>query len=298
MPPTTKRRSYLPQFYLRYFSNAKEQIRAYRTAGQRQPPFMSSVKKAEADAGAYTLKLPEGADAAAVERFLTQVDAEAKKAIDAILNGKFPPPSAERRSLATLMALYILTADWHKQQHADVFVHLLKDALGKIDRDEVKRHFGDLGLEPDDATLDAYLARLEDADPVALLAGPDADATLVLQAVEKAAGILAMRYWLGGIAASGGVCTSDRPVVAYQSAVAHEMAEGEHPEGAEQIYFPIGRRHVLALSLAGSFQEEQMTLGETEVAFVNNLIAAASERFVFQHPEDKPAKLARRKPAI
>ena len=73
------------------------------------------------------------------------------------------------------------------------------------------------------------------------------------------------------------------------------MAEGQHPEGAEQIYFPIGRRHVLALSLAGSFQEEAMPLGDTEVAFVNDLIARASNRFVFQHPEDKPAKLARKR---
>ena len=48
MPANTKRRPRLPQFYLRYFSNAKEQIRAHRTA-ERQPPYVSNVKKAVDD---------------------------------------------------------------------------------------------------------------------------------------------------------------------------------------------------------------------------------------------------------
>ncbi|HLF77474.1 MAG TPA: DUF4238 domain-containing protein [Dehalococcoidia bacterium] len=294
MPASTKRRPRLPQFYLRYFSNAKEQLRAHRTS-ERQPPYVSNVKKAVDDAAGFAVKLPDGLDAAKVESDLSEVEAGAKKAMDAILSGKFPPPGAERRLLARWMMGHVLSIAWQKQPSARVFEHLLNDALSKIDREDSQRHLGELGLPVDDAALDAYLKAIEDGDAETLLANPDDNAVLRLHVADHAAQILMQRYWLLGISATGGICTGDRPVLAYAGEHAEEVASGEHPEGAEQVYFPLGRRHVLALSLAGSFREEEAPLSETDVDFVNSLVARASDRFVFQHPEDRVAKLTRRK---
>jgi hypothetical protein len=190
---------------------------------------------------------------------------------------------------------HVLSIAWQQQPSARVFEHLLNDGLSKIDREDSVRHLGDLGLPADDAALDVYMKTIEDGDAETLLANPDDNTVLRLHVADHAAQILMQRYWLLGTSATGGICTSDRPVVAYAGEHAEEVASGEHPEGAEQVYFPLGRRHVLALSLAGSFREEEAPLSETDVDFVNSLVARASDRFVFQHPEDRVAKLARRR---
>jgi hypothetical protein len=256
---------------------------------------VSSVKKSVDDAGGFTLKLDEGVDSTKVESDLNEIEAGAKKAIDAILAGKFPPSGPERRLLARWMMGHVLSIVWAKQPSARVFEHLLNDALKKIDRTEAERHLEDLGLEKDDAALDAYLKAIEEGDAELLLADPDANPVLRLHVADHAASILMQRYWLLGNAANGGICTGDHPVAAYAGEHAEEVAAGEHPEGAEQIYFPLGRRYVLALSLAGSFREEEASLSETDVDFVNGIIARSSDRFVFQHPDDRVARLSRRK---
>jgi hypothetical protein len=297
--PATKRRPHLPPFYLRYFSNAKEQVRVFRI-NDRQPPFTASVKKLGEDLGTYTLTLPDGADIDALEAELTRIESEAKKAIDGMLSGKFPPQGSERRHLSRFMSGHILASDWSGDPDRAVFEHLLRDCLAKIDRDDCERHLRELGLSSEGEPLDAYVREVEGADPARLLqSAGENDTVLRLHLADHAAAILMQRYWLLGGCAAGGVCAGDRPVVAHENrSTVHDPAEDhEHPEEREQIYFPIGHRHILAMSLAGTFQESEVQLSPDDVAFVNKLVAGGSRRYVFQHPEDRTARLPRKRPA-
>jgi hypothetical protein len=56
---------------------------------------------------------------------------------------------------------------------------------------------------------------------------------------------------------------------------------------AEEVYFPLDRRHVLAMALPDPRLDGMvMELMEDNVLFVNSLEAAYSHKWVYQHPDD------------
>jgi hypothetical protein len=94
---------YLPQSYLRRFSNSRGQIRVYK-AGTNAPPFKTSIRNVAAEVGFYQVDVagesPEG-----IEQLLSKYEERAKSAFGNVLAGRFPPSAEDRWAIASFLGL-------------------------------------------------------------------------------------------------------------------------------------------------------------------------------------------------
>ncbi len=97
---TSRRHHLLPQFYLRRFASAGEQIRVVARDGSKS--FITSVAKAAAETDFYTVETKNG-PSQELEKLLSQVEDLGASAIEQTI-ASFPPSPEVRVNLATFIA--------------------------------------------------------------------------------------------------------------------------------------------------------------------------------------------------
>ena len=135
---------FVPQFYLRRFSNAKKQIRIYeRGHGTR----ISSVKNTAAQSGYYTAAVKSGGDPQGVEKLLDRIETAARGAIERIVNSKFPPSGEDRGSIGLFLAIQMMRTPERRiigPKNDEVFLRLSAE---RMTRDDVKDIVIAMGLD-------------------------------------------------------------------------------------------------------------------------------------------------------
>jgi hypothetical protein len=281
-----KRHHFVPRFYLRHFSDHKKRVRMY-ARGTKRKPEVTSVNNAAVESGFYTIAEETGDESQRVEHLLSIIEGLAKAAIGRILKGQFPPDIEDRSNLSLFMALQMLRTPEHRRSYEAMVDYGQKVMFEGWTPDFARERLKEKGIEPTDEAVAEIMDLVENPDKYRFVPHQNEHIKIMLNVATKVAPVIAERSWLLGHCRRAAFVTSDHPVV--WRSEPNEMSKymGVGVGNAEEVYFPLDRRHVLAMALPDALPDGMvMELIEDNVLFVNSLEAAYSHKWVYQHPDD------------
>jgi hypothetical protein len=281
-----KRHHFVPRCYLRGFSDHKKRVRMYARAS-KQHLVVTSVNNAAVESGFYTLVEESGEQSLAVEHVLGLIEGLAKTAIARMVSGQFPPTIEDRSNLSLFMALQVLRTPEERLAYEAMVDHSQKAMFEGWTPEYVRERMKEEGIEPTDEAVAEVMDVVENPDNYRFVPHQNEHIKVMLKVAVEAAPVIAARTWLLGQSTRASFITSDHPVVLWSEPSEETRFKGIGIETAEQVYFPLDRRHVLALALPHSRPDGKLLqLTEDNVLFVNHLEADHSFKWVYQHPED------------
>ena len=283
-----KRHHFVPKFYLRGFSDHKKRVRMY-ARGTKKKPVLVSVNNAAVESGFYTIVEESGEKSQRVEQLLSMVEGLANTAIERMLKGQFPPSTEDRTNLSLFMAFQTLRTPENRRGYEAMVDYSHKLLFEGWTPEYVRERMKEQGIEPTDESVAEVMDVVENPDNYRIVPHQNEHIKLMLKVATEVAPVFASRTWLLGRSKRAGFITSDHPVVWWSEPDEKSKYMGVGIENAEEVYFPLDRHNVLALALPGALRDGRvMTFVEDNVLFVNWLEAAASYKWVYQHPEDDP----------
>jgi hypothetical protein len=276
---------YVPQFYLRHFSNGSGQIRVYRP-GTDLDPYVTSTRNIAAEKAFYTAELGPGSETDALEQLLSQIEAEAREAIAFILAGHFPPSSSDRRRIARLLGYQIMRTPERREileRSVEAFFELATEAMT---REEKRAAWieasGDDSEEGFEELLEAFDHH---EDKVRLHRNEHLKAILTIS--EELGIRLLDRSWiLGRSAGRAHFITSDHPLIDVTEIPERGVLMGLGLHYAQFFMFPLDPRRILVFASPGLLEEKAYDFDDAQVGLVNQLTASYAHLYVFQHPDD------------
>lgn len=284
--PEAKRHHYVPQFYLRRFSDSRGRIRVYR-AGTQLPPFVTSTKNAAVESGFYDIVTTTGATSTSVEEMLAGLEASASRAIAALTAGRFPPDSAFREVISTYMAFQILRSPESRRAYESMVDFTAKLMLEGMTAEQARARAAGAGDDDPDEGARVIMDIANRPDTFKLVPHQNEHIQIMLNVAGRLSPALFARSWALGATNTGRMfITSDHPIALYSSSASRDSLRGVGLVTADEIYFPLDRRNVLILAKPGRIREDIVKVEDEGVLFVNHLLAESSYKFVYQHPED------------
>jgi hypothetical protein len=285
----TVRQHYVPKFYLKRFALGKK-LKCYRRPDQTQ--IFQTVNNAAIQSGMYTVGLKSGQDSDVVEVFLSQIEGEASGIIERMTKGAFPLSPEDREILALYIALQMLRTPIQKRQQdmmADNFMkQLFRGPWSEDGIREVLAHSSDSVPSPEDVDdMKQFLDSGEFEGWEASVSTNEFATTILNLAADEVSPRLQAKSWVLGIAHGKKFVTSDNPFVMWTDPARRAPLRGIGVETAEEIYFPLDRKHTL-LFVDQSFGPDRVTEFQPKnVEFVNGLVCGNSYKWIFQHPDDE-----------
>lgn len=280
-----KRHHFLPKFYLRRFADHKRRIRRYERGSKK--PIVMSVINAAVETGFYTITEESGTQSQKVEALLSRIEQDAAAAVERLLKGHFPPSPADRESLALFIAFQIMRTPEQRHEYELMVDYAQKLLLENWTADYARQRLSEAGLEPTDEAVADVMDVVENPDKFRFVPHPNEHILLMLSIATAAlAPVILDKSWLLGHCRNGTFVTSDHPIAYYRTPAEQNRLLGVGLTNAEEVYYPLGRYHVLMLVPPGTLSEIVMPLTREHALFVNWLVASSSYRWVFQHPDD------------
>jgi hypothetical protein len=150
MARRTKRQHFLPQSYLKRFSN-KEQVYVHNF--QLGKSYVNNIKDAACIDDFYTVQtIDNKLDDSIEHEFLARFEGKANPIIEKIINEKCIPENKEKRVLCSYLALMYTRGLWFRQIYLEVCEHLFIELFDKLMTDEglynktmenVKKEYGE-----------------------------------------------------------------------------------------------------------------------------------------------------------
>ena len=281
-----KRHHFVPRFYLRGFSDHKKRVRMYARSTKRKPE-VTSVNNAAVESGFYTVVEESGEESQRVERLLSLIEGQAKAAIDRMVKGQFPPDVEDRSALALFMAMQMMRTPEHRRQYEASVDYMQKVMLEGWTPEYVRERLEQDGLKPTDEAVAEVMDVVENPDSYRFIPHQNEHIKIMLNIATKVAPVIAERAWLLGRCKTATFITSDHPVVWWSKPNETSEFMGVGVGNAEEVYYPLDRRYVLALALPGALPDGMvMQLVKDNVLFVNSLEASESHKWVYRHPDD------------
>jgi hypothetical protein len=249
----TKRQHFLPQSYLKRFSN-KEQVYVHNF--QLGKSYVNNIKDAACIDDFYTVQTIDNKLDDCIEQLLADFEGKANPIIEKIVNQKFIPEKEEKRKLCSYLALMYTRGLWFRQIYLEVSEHLFRELFDKMMTDEklynetmgkVKKEYGmesDMSFEKakemrHDFKVTADIARTYYVKEMMLTAAMFEDVFFELN----------FNLLCIPVSSSAKYITSDRPFV-----VMTDSKDGEKwiedPEA--EIYFPLSSSKCLMLDFKKS----------------------------------------------
>jgi hypothetical protein len=282
----TKKQHFLPQSYLKRFSN-KEQVYVHNF--QLGKSYLNNIKDAACIDDFYTVQtIDNKLDDSIEHEFLAHFEYKANPIIEEIVNKKYIPKNKEKRMLCSYLALMYTRGLWFRQISLEICEHLFIELFDKLMTDEklyngamekVKKEYGVKG----DIPFEKAKEMRHDFEATA-----DIDRTyyvkeMMLNAVVLEDIFFELNFNLLYIPvySSAKYITSDRPfVVTTDSKKRKKWIEDSEAE----IYFPLSSSKCLMLDFKGSpvIREAQ----RHEVAFFNFHVANESVFIAISQDKD------------
>jgi len=279
---------FVPRFYLRHFADRKKRVRMY-ARGAKKKRIVTSVNNAAVESGFYTIVDEMGDQSQRAEQLLSMIEGLAKAAIGRMLKGRFPPDIEDRSNLSLFLALQILRTPEHRRSYEATVDYSQKVMLEGWTPGYARQRLKEEGIDPTDKAVAEIMDVVDNPDNYRFVPHQNEHINIMLDVAAKVAPVIAERSWLLGYSKRAAFVTSDHPIV--WRSEPNEMSKymGVGVGNAEEVYFPLDRRHVLAMALPDALPDGMTKeLIEDNVLFVNTLEAAYSHKWVYQHPDDDP----------
>jgi hypothetical protein len=292
--PTLFERSLVPRFLLAGFADTAGQLMAERRDRTRRQ--LIAVDAAVAELGGYALPA-DRAEASALARLLAEAEARAGEAVRRVTGGVFPPPEADRASLALILAVQLLLGRYHRAEAARAATLVGQLIVSTIEETEAAhaaaREEHEKAEADDPAGADAELAgtgRSEaapgaGAPAVMLPGGPPVPRSL--GTVPALARQLTARTWQLVRFPSRVLLTSDTPTVLWapsEAAKPYQVGLGS----AHEVRVPLDPRHALIVARRAAAGEIVRDLSERHARALNRTVAEAAAEWMYYHPESDP----------
>jgi len=256
-----RRHHFVPKFYLRRFANNDDQLLVTEAHhGGRQ--WTSAVSDVAVVGDFYTILLDDGSPSYLIEHILGAAEGEAQGAIARASFGVlFPPSPMDRVNLSMFLALQAVRGPGPRRNAEALGDLVTKMQLSLIHDDDTARSYlrEALDEEPDDDTVSSFMADLADPDFEVIPHQNQAISLMLDSALEVASALLARR-WMIGRFAKPCLITSDHPVTLYQHPMKRIPGVGVGLANADEVWFPLDRKHVLVLSNDQDAKEEVVDL--------------------------------------
>jgi hypothetical protein len=298
--PAALERHLVPRFLLAGFADAAGRLMAERRDRTRRRLVL--VDAAVAELGRYALSA-DRADAPALARVLAETEARAADAVRHITAGVFPPETADRASLALVLAAQLLIGRYHRAEAgraATLVGQLIVSTIEDAEDDEESEAAA--GEEP--GAPDPESRRAEDRPDPRVTAGQkpapargarDPDVLLPgqppvgrsLASMPALARQLAARTWQVVRFPAPVLLTTDTPVVLWAPSAAtklYQVGLGSAPE----VRVPLDARHALIVARHAPAGEIVRDLGERHARALNRTVAESAAEWMYYHPESDP----------
>ena len=286
-------RPLVPRFLLAGFADATGRIMAERRDRTRRR--LIDVDVAVAELGRYAVPT-DHANGPALGRLLADVEASARATVARITSGAFPPPAADRASLALVLAGQLLLGRYHRAEAGRAATLVSQLIVSTIEGAETE------GEETEDAEDDT--AELEDAEATT---APDGDRTPEIQSVRPPdvmlpgqppigrslaampalARQLAARTWQLIRFPDPVLLTSDTPVVRWAPSGAGKLYQ-VGLGSAHEVRVPLDARHALIVARHAPAGEIVRDLGARQARALNRTVAEGASEWMYYHPESDP----------
>jgi hypothetical protein len=291
----------VPQFYLRNFADASQQL-ALVDRDRPDRVIRSTVRKACAEVGFYRIETEVLAreedrvdhDPEAVERHLSKFEDAAAPAVYKLLHTGWDGFTMEDwYHLINHIALQTVRGlRWREDFNAMATQQMRKQLGETVTDDKIRAWLRTNGRPTTSDEIDVFRAQMLGPTGPGLVAP---DAVLIQESIRFALGALGERLadnmdWSLIVSDTVPVLTSDEPVCWW--------SPGDGPVGyatARVVWLPLGPRVILQLR-GREFDHETLGLpsvasaaGRDElVRFINGQIAGQAHRWIIHHPDDHP----------
>jgi len=281
----------VPQMTLRRFADSVDRIvMVGRTDGRR---LETKARTACAETGFYSIPTADieehaqaGHDPEFVEKVLAQIEGNAKRIFDCVLDGAFPLPSEDKFKLSLFLSLQ-MTRDWsYREQINELIDQLFPYYLESALTDEKIRGFLKGRDDPHDPAAIETFRNEALENPPKLRMSPS---RIIQQSLDSALHVtlehLYFRSWRVLTFDSPCLVTSDHPF-GYWSPPGGP--EGPYGVGnAPVVFYPIDRRTALMMHLR-KLPEIVQQSGAPRAKQINLTVATEASKWIFHHPEDDP----------
>jgi hypothetical protein len=279
------RHHYVPQFYLRHFANEREQIKVI----DRAPPqktYKCPVRDVASERFFYRLETEVGASLE-LESTLSQIEGEARGALERLISDPFPPSGEDRELIGFFVGLQWLRGRDQRDTYNNLVDQLSKLVLLNQPRHVLRGNLRSaLGREPTDAEVDQLLKRFSNYKVT-----PHQNES-IQQTLKMAPGlgrIASGRTWQLLRFAEPCLITSDSPVVTWTNPKHRSGPYSQNGFGmCDEIRFPIDMRHALILAAEAPAGEIVREGSSEQAKALNYSVAVNGYRRVFHHPDIDP----------
>ena len=301
MTTTAKHHHYLPQSYLRSFTDHDGRI-VMRRRGSK--PVTTGLAVVAGEMELYSVTLPDGTRDRSAEETLSHFDGTAHAAFESLRSGRIPRQGTdERNAISVFLGLQMLRTP--ERASRLMFASNVVSAVGGVDNinhDSVRKYLREehLRFEPDEVEV-AAATDLVHAEVHMGLPTKDQQLKLMFEmAVEKFGPLLAGLVW--------SLETCRRPLLATCDrlpAIWHEVRDSESCMGsglldAEELWVPVDSSSLLVIRRGGN---ELVTQVEPKrFRFVNAHLARHCYSAVFHRPggsdRSDEFRMARHRPSL
>ena len=290
----TRRHHFVPQFYLKGFSNIRGQVECFDRHSNNTR--MTSVGNIAVETGLYDLHTDESDKSPEVEQWFSLLEGQVAPLFGEIDRGKWDramPIDSEKELMAGFIAAQMRRTPEHRIQF-DALINL----QFRAEWDWILERQGEEGAR----------RRLENLAGTAITDQQLADAIVQARAtirdgalVDKNTHVLRifknlneMAAWFHGfkwrlcITTRASFVTSDRPVVLWRRAITNANGDGVGIATAQHIYFPLSSQRLLIMSPHFSSDWSVEQGNSRAVRKYNARIANWSTRFVYFRPGAEP----------
>ena len=289
MSPLELERPLVPRFLLAGFADATGQLMAERRDRTRRRLVL--VDAAVAELGRYAVPT-DHADAPALGRLLSEIEARASAAAARIRGGAFPPTAPDRASLALVLAGQLLLGRYHRAEAGRAATLVGQLIVSTIEGAETADE------ELDDTETEASEGASVDPEPepderVAAARPPDVllpgqpPVGRSLAAMPALARQLAARTWQLVRFPDLVLLTSDTPVVLWAPSSAGKLYQ-VGLGSAHEVRVPLDARHALIVARHAPAGEIVRDLGARQARALNRTVAEGAAEWMYYHPASDP----------
>ncbi|WP_272491414.1 DUF4238 domain-containing protein [Corallococcus exercitus] len=288
-----RRHHLVPQMYLKRFADSKQRlVMVSRDQTKRLPG--QHIKTVCAQTDYYSVETDNG-QSQEVEKLLSLIEGEANTAIERMLNGKFPPSTADRKAVALFIGFQCLRGDETRQMFEEVGDALLKLMPANMPSEAITEEFRKReGRESNEIEIEAPTFILNNLDKVSAKPHQNDIIRSMLQIAPEVADIMLQRRWFLGDHGEPCLLTSDTPVVSWSKPTSADAHYRRGWRNADEIQMPLSPRYSLCLVWDERFKERMIPFererGLSIAVGLNQLVAHRARRWIFHHPDTDPLK--------
>ncbi|MFD0782390.1 DUF4238 domain-containing protein [Micromonospora azadirachtae] len=298
--PRRKRHHYLPESYLKAWSDENGQVAVRRR--DRNATFCTGTHNVAVEADLYALPTDAGLDDE-LEVALSKIEAPLRGHLADLREGRTPGRgTAVRAEISRLLALQLVRTPEHLD--SVMFPLAAAEFAGErpISRDGMRRFLTDryLGEAPAEPELQGALDFANYVLSQGELTKRETFSILFRIADEELTPRLTAMAWAVEVSPRHAFVTTDRPVAVWRRDPHNLKRMGAGLESADEVRFPLGPHHLLVLR--PRFPEHRTVVELDRVAAVNRHLAAGCYEMVIGRPSERAdlerLKLRRVRPAM